>query len=93
MLSYLGVEELLFSSHSELREFERQVSGLPIEIKIKAELKVNPPNQCDANRPCSRVIAMRPARCLEAATRGSQQDSGVAGAEPQPRLLARAKRG
>ena len=42
MLSYLGVEELLFSSHSELKEFERQVSGLPIEIKIKAELKVNP---------------------------------------------------
>ena len=42
MFSYLGVEELLFSSHSELREFERQVSGLPIEVKIKAELKMKP---------------------------------------------------
>ena len=40
MFSYLGVEELLFSSHSELRGFERQVSGLPNDIKINAELKM-----------------------------------------------------
>lgn len=38
MLSYLGVEQLLFSSHSELDEFERQVSGLPVDIN--AELKM-----------------------------------------------------
>ncbi len=40
MFSYLGVEELLFSSHSELDEFERQASGLPVDIKINAELKM-----------------------------------------------------
>ena len=41
MMSYLGVEELLFSSRLELREFEQQISSFPVDIKFKAELKMN----------------------------------------------------
>ena len=40
MFSYLGVEVLLFSSPSELNEFERRASGSPIPLKINAELKM-----------------------------------------------------